>query len=142
MGKIPYQQDYERILLALQDIFCFQCVPRVLTRKQRRIFRRASPHLLIRYHCFLRNPPPGPAVEKSLPSITPCEIAVGTGICDGKSNKEIAADLKKSIHTVISQVRSLRHRLGVPSRAAIAKPFLAYLQHLKSLLPPLLLLNL
>lgn len=52
--------------------------------------------------------------------LTPREMEVLRQISIGKSNKEIAHDLKLSIHTVKSHVRSLLQKLAVDDRTQMA----------------------
>jgi len=55
-----------------------------------------------------------------LASINPAEALVLAGVCDGKTSKQIAADLKKSPSTVRNQTHSLLRRFGVRTRTALA----------------------
>lgn len=64
------------------------------------------------------SPPPGAAPVPG--GLTPREIQVLRLIVDGRTNKEIAADLVISEHTVARHVQNMLAKLGLPSRTGLA----------------------
>jgi DNA-binding CsgD family transcriptional regulator len=76
------------------------------------------------WRLFSRRPPPAagnPAAQASL-GISDRELAVLRALADGRSNKEIAAALYISPHTVKTHVARLHEKLGVARRTeAIAR---------------------
>ncbi len=63
-------------------------------------------------------PPAGPAPVPG--GLTPREVQVLQLIVDGRTNKEIAADLVISEHTVARHVQNMLGKLGFPSRTRLA----------------------
>lgn len=57
---------------------------------------------------------------RRLPSLTPREWQVCQLAAQGKSNKQIAAELGLSVNTVQNYLKSAYKKLGVSSRAALA----------------------
>jgi DNA-binding CsgD family transcriptional regulator len=51
-----------------------------------------------------------------LGELTPAELEVVTLVCEGRSNKEIAASRGTSVHTVGNQLAAVFAKLGVASR--------------------------
>jgi DNA-binding NarL/FixJ family response regulator len=83
---------------------------------------------------YLRLPPPDPGDAARLAALTERERHVLAVLADGRSNAEIAADLRLSIHTVKSHISSLLAKLGLRDREqAIA---LAHRTHLRSITDP------
>jgi DNA-binding CsgD family transcriptional regulator len=52
--------------------------------------------------------------------LTPREVEVALWVCRGASDQEIARELGISMHTAQDHVKSIRAKLGVPRRSAIA----------------------
>lgn len=61
-----------------------------------------------------------PAVVNALTGLSPQEVDVVRSLVDGNTEKEVAAALKISRHSVHSQVKSLYQRLGISSRAELS----------------------
>ena len=59
--------------------------------------------------------------SKQLPELTPAQGRVYDGFVDGLSEKEIAARLKLSIHTVHSHAKAIYKVLAVSSRGELMK---------------------
>lgn len=69
-------------------------------------------------------PTPGPrrraARRPRRPAVlSPAEQAVVAGVCQGLTNREIAAHLGKSEFTVKNQVSTILRKFGLPSRARL-----------------------
>ncbi len=64
------------------------------------------------------------AANCALLKLTPCETHVMTRIFRGRTNKEIAADLEKSVRTVDAQIRGIFAKLRVGTRSAAIKKIL------------------
>jgi len=54
-----------------------------------------------------------------LSSLSPAELRVMEGICEGKTSRQIAADLERSPMTVRNQTISIFRKLGVTTRSAL-----------------------
>lgn len=67
-----------------------------------------------------RQPRPG-GQRYGWDALTPAEITVAALLTEGLSNPEIAAALARSRRTVATHVEHILSKLGVPSRAAIAR---------------------
>src|SRR2546421_3622985 len=69
----------------------------------------------------LRNGSEKPAANSLAPGqrkpLTPSQLEIVRQIAEGKSNGEIAGDLKRSPHAVKKHVENLLYSLGVPNRA-------------------------
>ncbi len=65
-------------------------------------------------------PQPSPAIGSALGSLTPREGEVLRGVCEGKSNKEIARDLSLQEVTVKVHVKTLSRKLGARNRTHAA----------------------
>lgn len=58
------------------------------------------------------------AMRRCLPALTPREVEILRLVADGLRDREIAASLFLSRHTVANHVRSILAKLGVQTRAA------------------------
>lgn len=59
----------------------------------------------------------GPSPAVALTRLSPREQELALMLCDGRSNKELAAALGKSEHTVKNQLKTVFRKLGIRSRA-------------------------
>jgi DNA-binding NarL/FixJ family response regulator len=55
--------------------------------------------------------------------LTPAEADIAGALVQGKSNRRIAAERGRSVHTIVNQVSAIFRKLGVRSRAELVARF-------------------
>jgi DNA-binding CsgD family transcriptional regulator len=68
-----------------------------------------------------RSRPPGSAARFGWPSLTDAELGVADRVAAGRTNREVAAELFLSPHTVDSHLRHIYTKLGIASRVQLTR---------------------
>ena len=68
-----------------------------------------------------RGRPPGPAARFGWASLTPSELAIAERVARGHTNREVAADLFMSPHTIDTHLRHIYTKLGITSRVQLTR---------------------
>ncbi len=145
-GREPYSGaslSIQSLELPDEILDCAARIARRDTKARRLVTRHTGGHLRATVRRMSRNPPlvlveftggtqspnspllsnRNPAFFHALAKLTPAERQVLALLLEGRSNREMAVLLKKSAHTVKTQLRSARFKLGGLSRREIIRTY-------------------